>query len=165
MYYFLLAGDKTLQGILGIGQNFNNIDCNNDFSKCIIDEQTILSIKEVNSGYRVSWTSKNTSHSFKDCYNLNIGETFWFGGPERYVQKPLEQLILDGNNPYIIKNSDNFAVAERYYLNSKGTFIFIHDNVPLFIDQNNEQNGTVCFIAKLQNPYINRNRVSKKYTF
>lgn len=165
MYYFLLAGDKTLQGILGIGQNFNNIDCNSDFSKCIIDEQTILSIKEVNSGYRVSWTSKNTSHSFKDCYNLNIGETFWFGGPERYVQKPLEQLILDGNNPYIIKNSDNFAVAERYYLNSKGTFIFIHDNVPLFIDQNNEQNGTVCFIAKSQNPYINRNRVSKKYTF
>lgn len=91
---------------------------------------------------------------------MKTGEWHWYGGPERYYQPwPIEKLSLNGSQPYIIKNSDNNAVAERYWLNSKGAFIFVDDKVPLFVDQNQQQHGKVCFIAKAVNPYINRNRV------
>lgn len=101
------------------------------------------------------------SDVFQDCFDLDIGETNWYGGPERYVQEwPIEKMYLDGSNPYVIQKSDNFAVAERYWLNSQGVYIFVEDRTPLFIDQNTANVGQVCFIAKAESPYINRERVS-----
>ncbi|CAG9859821.1 unnamed protein product [Phyllotreta striolata] len=158
-------GRATLTGMIGDGRNFMNLvrspGCKN-FTNCIVDENTSLSIKPINkTGYRVTWISTNTTSVFRDCYDLNSETTNWFGGPERYVQNSLEELTLDGDSPYIIKKSDNFAIAERYWLNSRGTFIFVHDIVPLFVEQRSLLQ--VCFIAKSIDPYINRNRTVLEY--
>ncbi|XP_072377024.1 myogenesis-regulating glycosidase-like [Diabrotica undecimpunctata] len=149
--------EVTLQGTIGVGIDFTVSNCQNDFTQCAFNGSS-LSINQVDSGYQVVWNSVYTDREFVDKFQLDLGNSYWFGGPERYLQKPLEQLVLNGNDPYVIKKSDNFAVAERYWLNSKGTFIFIDDKVPLFIDQNNNENGVLLLIAKCENPYVNRQR-------
>lgn len=109
----------------------------------------------------ITWTAKNMKEILRDCYELDTGKVHWYGGPERWQQDwPLEKLKINGTEPYIIKKSDNFAVAERYWLNSKGAFIFVDERVPLFIDQNLHYKNQVCFVAKSESPYINRDEVS-----
>lgn len=111
-------------------------------------------------GAMVTWTSTNMSEVFKDCMELDIENTFWYGGPEKAVQRwPIEKLTLNGSLPYVSRKDDNFAVAERYWLNSNGAYLFLDDEIPLFVDQNVEYKNRVCFIAKAQSPYVGRNRV------
>lgn len=53
---------------------------------------------------------------------------------------------------YLSKELDNCGVAERYWLNSRGSFIYVDNNVPLFVDQNVDGN-TLCLVGKKQLPY------------
>ncbi|KAG5875297.1 hypothetical protein JTB14_028447 [Gonioctena quinquepunctata] len=93
---------------------------------------------------------------FQDCFNLKEGVN-WYGGPQRRVQSwPIEKMNIDGTLPYVSRRDDNFGVAERYWLNSKGVYIYLSELVPLFVDQS--ANQIVCFNAKPVAPYINRNR-------
>lgn len=121
-----------------------------------------MTLDKIKDGFDITWTTNNTKETLKDCFDLKIGDWNWYGGPERDLQRwPIEKLHLKGAEPYIIKKTSNNAVGERYWLNSKGAFIFVDDRVPLWVDQNEEQQGKVCFIAKAINPYINRKRVSR----
>ncbi|XP_056647707.1 myogenesis-regulating glycosidase-like [Diorhabda sublineata] len=157
------AGQVTLEGLLGVGIDFGNVNCQMEFRDCQVDDTLSFKVTDIDGGHRITWLAEDVSHQLVDKYNLDMGGTYWFGGPQRYLQNPLEKLVLDGNDPYVIKKADNFAVAERYWLNSKGTFIFIDDRVPLFIDQNTRENGSFFLIAKSENPYINRNRTILQY--
>lgn len=90
--------------------------------------------------------------------------THWFGGPQRYHQVwPLEKITLNGSEPYIIKKADNFGVAERYWLNSHGSYLWFSDNSPLWVSQNEDGQDQVCFKAEAKSPYINRWRVVLSY--
>ncbi|KAJ8978382.1 hypothetical protein NQ317_005963 [Molorchus minor] len=159
---FLFNQGEVLSANVGATLNLHEADCEEEYN-CQIGNVTLTTTAFGDNGYTITWESLDVTQTFKDCFNLTGAN--WFGGPQRYTQTwPLEAQILDGSSPYVIKKSDNFAVAERYWLNSKGAYIFIDDKVPLFVDQNNEEQGLVCFIAKAENPYINRTRVLLQYT-
>lgn len=120
-----------------------------------------LNINYDSNAVTITWSTKNMNEILRDCYYLNSTKFNWYGGPQRWQQEwPLEKIKINGTEPYVIKKADNFAVAERYWLNSKGAYIFVDDKVPLFIDQNVYYKDQVCFVAKSASPYINRQEVS-----
>nr|AHH86054.1 glycoside hydrolase family 31 [Gastrophysa viridula] len=148
--------EEVLSGTLMFGRNVSAMKCTN-FLNCEIDDST-FSIEMIDVGLKFTWETKNKSTEFLDCYDLQEG-VHWYGGPQRRVQSwPLEKMNISGSDPYVVKKDDNFAVAERYWLNSKGVVIYLKESVPLFVDQNVANEGRVCFGAKLEGPYINRNR-------
>lgn len=115
-----------------------------------------LSLSREDGGIRFSWVTNNITKQFEDCFYFTTGVN-WFGGPEKSTQVwPVEKMDLSG--PYVSKKTDNFGVAERYWLNSEGTYIFVEDTVPLYVEQHNK----LCFVAKVDGPYINRNKVSNR---
>ncbi|CAG9765482.1 unnamed protein product [Ceutorhynchus assimilis] len=143
---------SKLKGTIGVGIDFTR---KQNFSVVIID---------VNNGFKVQWFTNDTTMEIFDCFNLDRGNLNWFGGPEIYRQEwPIEKLRLNQNDAYVVRKDLNFAVPERYWLNSNGAFIFVEDRVPLFIDQNLLFDDRVCFIAKNQGPYINRTTVRHSY--
>lgn len=90
-----------------------------------------------------------------DCFELGTGHVNWFGGPQQNKQFwPAEKLRLD-NYSYLTKQTDNVGLAERYWLHSKGAFIYVDDTAPLFIDQNIKGN-TICFKVQNALPYNTR---------
>lgn len=97
-----------------------------------------------------------TKKSVSDCFELEMGHMHWFGGPQIFYQYwPIEKLTFDDYS-YVPKQQDNVGVAERYWLQSRGAFIYVEDKVPLFIDQN--INGDkLCFKAENKLPYNVRN--------
>lgn len=96
---------------------------------------------------------------FRDCIDLNASDTNWFGGPEKWqADWPIEKTVID-NKLYITQKTDNGAVAERYWLSSKGGFVFVSDRVPLYVDQNKIKEDSICFFASATPPYINRTKV------
>lgn len=91
----------------------------------------------------------------KHCIDLQTGHLNWFGGPKIHDQYwPIEKLRFDDYS-YVTKQTDDLSIAERYWLNSKGGFIYVDDKVPLFIDQNLNGNY-VCFKSKNALPYNTR---------
>lgn len=114
----------------------------------------------IENGFTILWSTSNTETTFQDCFDLNGDDINWFGGPERYDQHwPIEKLTLEdfANVP---QEANWSAVAEPYWLNSMGAYIFVDEKVPLFIDQNSYKSNAVCFIAKISDPYPSRTRVN-----
>lgn len=86
------------------------------------------------------------------CVDLATGHMHWFGGPETFYQYwPVEKLRLEDYS-YVPKEADHVGVAERYWLNSRGGFIYVDDKVPLFVDQN-VNNNKLCLKAVNKLPY------------
>nr|AHH86056.1 glycoside hydrolase family 31 [Phaedon cochleariae] len=153
--------EELLSGNLNFGKNLSSLNCLGQ-PKCEVDGST-LTISTVQSGLVISWETQNKSTQFQDCFDLSNG-VHWYGGPERRVQNwPLEKMTIDGSEPYVVRRDDNFGIAERYWLNSKGVFIYLQENVPLFVDQNSAQVNKVCFNARLEKPFINRERNILEY--
>lgn len=87
-----------------------------------------------------------------------------YGGPERFYQYwPIEKISLNDYS-YITKEDNWTAIAEPYWLNSLGAYVYVDQKVPLFIDQNIYKENAVCFIARADNPYRERSRVLLNYT-
>ncbi|XP_047003771.1 myogenesis-regulating glycosidase-like [Schistocerca americana] len=104
-----------------------------------------------------------------DCFHLNITsnstsgmvmyctcycDSHLYGGPGQYNQSwPIEYDVYD-HYSYVTKQEDNVGIAERYWLFSDGTYIYVPPYVPLFIDQNtNESEDSLCLIAENKPPY------------
>ncbi|XP_076252804.1 myogenesis-regulating glycosidase-like [Rhynchophorus ferrugineus] len=156
-------GKLKLSGKLGVGKSLKNAKCLGQ-KRCALSDNEELSIVPLKDGFNIKWSSKDTLPVYEDCFELKPDSTHWYGGPERYVQVwPLELMQIDSSEPYIIKKSDNFAIAERYWLNSNGTFIFLDDTVPLWVNQNSKLQGQVCFKAEAVSPYVNREQVELSY--
>ncbi|XP_074026042.1 myogenesis-regulating glycosidase isoform X2 [Leptinotarsa decemlineata] len=148
-----------LIGTLGVGKDLQKFQCINN-TICKADNYNLI-IKPIDGSLKITWDTKISDEVFSDCFDLKGAN--WYGGPQRRVQSwPLENMNIDGREPYVIKRSDNFGVAERYWLSSKGVSIYLDETVPLFVDQNSESKS-VCFIAKRENPYSARNRITLYY--
>ena len=66
---------------------------------------------------------------------------------------------------YTVLKSDNACFAERYWLNSKGGYVFVGDKVPLYLDQNNEVPGSICFKGAATDAYSERDQVRELWRF
>ncbi|KAL1505266.1 hypothetical protein ABEB36_004867 [Hypothenemus hampei] len=143
-----------LTATLGVGLNFTNLTSENITLFLITTENTLF----------VLWSAINKDFEVMDCINLEKGNLSWYGGPEIYQQEwPIEKLQLNGSDPYVVRKNLNFAVPERYWLNSNGAFIFVDERAPLFVDQNLREDDKLCFIAKNSDPYINRSAFTFTY--
>lgn len=157
----ILDGTEKLTATLGTG-SYNAIQPCEGIENCIqIDDSRLHITNDIKHGFTLMWTTQNLSTVFRDCYDLRVPSTHWYGGPERKEQLwPLEKLVLD-NFVNIVQEKDWGAVVEPYWLNSKGAYIYVHEKVPLFINQNSIRNDSVCFSASAINPYRGRSRVSE----
>lgn len=101
------------------------------------------------------------SYYLRDCIQLKSNEMSWYGGPEQKLQYwPIEELSFT-NYPYVTKERDSCAIAERYWLNSRGLFIYIEKEAPLFLYQN--ARSDLCFVNEKYTPYYTHNGAS--FTF
>ncbi|XP_068907022.1 myogenesis-regulating glycosidase-like isoform X1 [Tenebrio molitor] len=155
---------EKLSGQIGLTTNVDIPDACEGASSCYIQNGNVnLTVDSINSGFSISWQSNDTEITFQDCLDLSRAKMNWFGGPEMWqADWPIENLSIK-NRIYTTTKTDNGAVGERYWLNSKGSFVFVNDKVPLFLDQNNLKQGSICFISSLSGPYIGRNRVILEY--
>nr|ADC97875.1 glycoside hydrolase family 31 isoform b [Chrysomela tremula] len=152
---------EVLTGNLNLGKDLSSVSCVG-LPICEIGD-SILSVEDTQMGTKITWETRNKSTEFQDCFDLPDG-VYWYGGPQRRVQTwPINNMIINGSLPYVSRRDDNFAVAERYWLNSLGVFIFLEEFVPLFVDQNLAHDNQVCFSARLQEPYINREKNILEY--
>lgn len=95
----------------------------------------------------------NSSQSASDCIHLDTGRLHWYGGPQIFHQYwPIEKLSLT-NYSYVAKQQDNVGLAERYWLNSKGSFVYVDEATPLFINQNVKDSNTLCLTVQNALPY------------
>ena len=110
----------------------------------------------------ISSSSPSSSISFllsfrkstNDCVDLQSNfNVNWYGGNQQRNQFYPIQKLTHKHNSYVTKASGNMAIAERYWLNSNGLFIRVDNDVPLWIDQNNEHPGFMCLEAKRALPY------------
>ncbi|XP_078732722.1 myogenesis-regulating glycosidase-like [Lampetra fluviatilis] len=88
--------------------------------------------------YSVTWTASRPGVALEDC--VVLGDALWYGGAQMRVQRwPLE-FGNAGREPvaYVPEDIYSFrdrfgAVMERYWLSSRGTYIFVADDVPLYV--------------------------------
>lgn len=112
---------------------------------------------------KISREVNNSQGQIMDCFELAEDGTQWFGGPEiRYQQWPIQGMRYE-DMPYVTTAVENMAIAERYWLSSRGVYIFVSDKDPLFLDQNNEREKHLCLVAKNGNPYHKRDRITLDY--
>lgn len=154
----------TLTGTIGVGVDSSQLKQQTTYcptnSICLkVNDNVDLSITTVSDQFVVNWTSNARSQVFQDCYDLSTDKLHWYGGPERWIQDwPIEKLKLtDFAN---VAQEKNFsAIVEPYWLNSLGSYIFVDDEVPLFIDQNGDTTANkVCFSAKNDGPFVTRRK-------
>ncbi|XP_075235878.1 myogenesis-regulating glycosidase-like isoform X2 [Lycorma delicatula] len=122
---------------------------------------TFLRIQKLNGFcHNIEW---NNSEPVEDC--LSYGNANWFGGPEWNEQLwPVEKLRFM-SLPYITSLQNNMGLVEPYWLNSQGLFIFVHYDVPLFIDSNYHKSNSLCLISNNTYPYNTQKRnIKLKYT-
>lgn len=94
---------------------------------------------------------RDRSEVVTDCVRMTGSN--WFGGAQqKYQYWPIQKLRFNEYS-FLTKEADNCAVADRYWLNSLGSFVYVHDETPLFVDQNYGQPGYMCLEAKKSLPY------------
>ncbi|XP_055607370.1 myogenesis-regulating glycosidase [Uranotaenia lowii] len=101
--------------------------------------------------FNVARNSRAKSRVTVDCINL-MGVN-WFGGPQqKYQYWPIQKLHYEKYS-FLTKEADNCAVADRYWLNALGSFVFVEQETPLFVDQNYGTPGHLCLVAEKILPY------------
>ncbi|GAB0088149.1 hypothetical protein DMENIID0001_025320 [Sergentomyia squamirostris] len=85
------------------------------------------------------------------CFDLVTPDgNNWFAGPLKYYQYWPSQRLQFTDDAYLPKDSSQSPISERYWLTSKGMFIYFNNKVPLFL---NRKPNHLCFAGKKQNPY------------
>ncbi|XP_033214728.1 myogenesis-regulating glycosidase [Belonocnema kinseyi] len=130
---------------------------------CIRSGDEIHTMIDTTTGIiKVSRSINNPRAEIIDCIELKTGVE-WFGGPQmRYQHWPIQHMYYE-EEPYVPTHPTNMAVTERYWLSSEGSYIFVEDTDPLFLDQNNFKDKHLCLIAKNKNPYTTRAKVTLNY--
>lgn len=165
IYAMLYAVNEIVQQIQ-LGEQFGNgtmntITKSNGFTitgngKTV--NVTVLSDTQALALIRVQRTAAQTE-TRTDCVRLQSDQMSWYGGPQqRFQYWPIDKLHYDAaanNNAgyaYVTKEADSCAIAERYWLNSRGSFIYVDAAVPLFVHQN-AHNNSMCLVARRALPY------------
>ncbi|KAJ8684313.1 hypothetical protein QAD02_020105 [Eretmocerus hayati] len=148
-------------------------DCSGDTkTTCIMLRKSNVTVAKIwidpdQEVVRVSRTvsdanSTNPSAEIADCFEF-ADDTEWFGGPQmRYQHWPVHNMYFE-EEPYVTSHPTNMAIVERYWLNSRGIYIFANDEDPLFLDQNNRFERHLCLIARNRSPYRYREQVTLTY--
>uniref|UniRef100_A0A1I8MXX3 Glycosyl hydrolase n=1 Tax=Musca domestica TaxID=7370 RepID=A0A1I8MXX3_MUSDO len=163
LQYELVKGSNILHTV-----TFDNFNTNNDLMMTpkgtiqITDGKETIEFELVTSDstvthIRVIRENLPNNGEPKDCFDLDVASTHWYGGPEdRYQYYPVERLTFE-NYSYVTKEDHNAGVAERYWLNSNGVFIFVETETPLFINQNAPgYENKLCLSAHNSLPYNSR---------
>lgn len=117
---------------------------------------TKIRVDPVKSVIEISREVDDPDGQIRDCYQL-VGE--WFGGPEfRRQHWPIQGMYFE-EEPYVTSHPEDMAIVERYWLSSKGVYLYVSMEDPLFVDQNNEMDKHLCFIARNKAPYQKRDKV------
>ncbi|KAH9640194.1 hypothetical protein HF086_008430 [Spodoptera exigua] len=112
-------------------------------------------------GIKFSWEADQYTR-LEDC--IDFGTKHWYAGPMQVDQLYPVETATQVYRPSYIQETDNGAIMERYWLNSVGEYIIVHDKVPLFVDYKNILNNHLCFGAQLAGPYsTNRPRTILAY--
>ncbi|XP_058450612.1 myogenesis-regulating glycosidase-like [Malaya genurostris] len=127
----------------------------NGFKLVNLYREEIEFTKDVDSAsfslFTIARKVRTRSKVVVDC--VRIAGSNWFGGPQqKYQYWPIQKLRFSEYS-YLTKEADNCAVADRYWLSSVGSFIYVDNEAPLFIDQNYGQPGYMCLEAKKSLPY------------
>ncbi|KAG7198471.1 hypothetical protein KM043_005853 [Ampulex compressa] len=126
--------------------------------------ESLIVIRANNNSESISVirSSSNPDAELTDCYQFEDG-TQWFGGPQmRYQHWPIQNMYYE-EEPYLPTHPTNMGLSERYWLSSKGIYIFVDETDPLFLDQNNYKDKHLCLIAKNKAPYRYRRNITLKY--
>nr|CAD7569231.1 unnamed protein product [Timema californicum] len=150
------GGATVLRGTLGKGLGPSSSVCSSSEGVCLQWESATLKVtQEGDECQKVEWTSPGVDGNvtqFEDCFD--IGEDHWFGGAERQQQVwPFEKYTFDENS-WITKLDQYQAMAEPYWVTSRGVYIYVDDEVPLFVDVNNHEDNGVCLVARRSDPYL-----------
>ncbi|XP_029165479.1 myogenesis-regulating glycosidase-like [Nylanderia fulva] len=122
---------------------------------------TTISASRNHEIIRIVRVINNPAGELIDCYQFTEG-TQWFGGPQhRYQHWPVQHMYYE-EEPYLPTHPENMALSERYWLSSKGVYIYVDETNPLFLDQNNYRDNSICLIAKNKAPY-RRNIIQLNY--
>ncbi|XP_048484586.1 myogenesis-regulating glycosidase isoform X1 [Plutella xylostella] len=140
------AGDVFLTGLVGRAASADDEAVT--FSSSLEED-------EASGGWKVSVSWEGPSDRvFQDCYSFENYQ--WYAGPEQKEQYwPIQKSNLTKYS-IVAKEEDNAAVSERYWLNSRGRYFYVHPEVPLFVDYHNELDNHICFIAEVADPYSTR---------
>ncbi|XP_011693783.1 PREDICTED: uncharacterized family 31 glucosidase KIAA1161 [Wasmannia auropunctata] len=111
----------------------------------------------------ISRTLNDPNDEIIDCFQLTR-DTQWFGGPQLRNQHWPVQNTYFNEEPYLPTHPANMAIAERYWLSGNGIYIYVNEESPLFIDQNNYRDKYLCMIAKNKAPYQHRDSIEITYT-
>ncbi|XP_055638896.1 myogenesis-regulating glycosidase-like [Toxorhynchites rutilus septentrionalis] len=137
---------KTMQSSVEIANGFKlrNADGEEiEFTKDVDESEFSL--------FTVARKVRHRSKMVVDC--VRIAGSNWYGGPQqKYQYWPIQKLRFNEYS-FISKEADNCAVADRYWLNSLGSFVYVDDQAPLFIDQNYGEPGYMCLEVKKSLPY------------
>ncbi|KAF7399010.1 hypothetical protein HZH66_006907 [Vespula vulgaris] len=141
-----------------------DLDCGTD-NICLKNDgvtHTVIKLAANSDIITVSRTVKDSNAKLIDCYELG-DDTEWFGGPQlRYQHWPIQHMYYE-EEPYLPSHPVNMAVAERYWLSGKGTYIYVDLKDPLFLDQNNYMDKYICLVAKNKGPYRHRESITLNY--
>ncbi|XP_034948983.1 myogenesis-regulating glycosidase [Chelonus insularis] len=97
-----------------------------------------------------------------DCLSLH-DDTQWIGGPQyRYQRWPVQHMYYE-EEPYVTTHPTNIAIAERYWLSSRGFSVYVYNWAPLFLDQNNFKDKHLCLIAENKKPYSDNTSLALSY--
>lgn len=149
---------RVVQSIL-LGQDLVSLakyeEIANGFKISNADGEEVEFVKDVDTAdfslFTIARRVRHRSKVVADC--VRISGSNWYGGPQqKYQYWPIQKLRFSEYS-FLTKEADNCAVADRYWLNSLGSFVYVHDETPLFIDQNYGQPGYMCLEAKKSLPY------------
>lgn len=121
-------------------------------------------IEDTNSFALISIERKSTGSTvLKDCVQFKSSEMSWYGGPEQVYQYwPIEKLSFTEYS-YVTKAADNCGIAERYWLNSRGLFIYVARETPLFLNQT--AGNVMCLYGQKIAPYYTRDGLDFTFNY
>ncbi|XP_058799491.1 myogenesis-regulating glycosidase-like isoform X2 [Phymastichus coffea] len=140
------------------------IDCEN-LTTCIKSGETRhtwIKVERETELIQIRRVLDDANGQITDCFNLGK-DTDWYGGPQCRLQHwPIQHAYYD-EEAYVPTHQRHMSVTERYWLSSKGMYVFVDEHDPLFLDQNNFKDNHLCLMAKNKPPYRQRNNLTLSY--
>lgn len=156
--YTVMRDGKVLQKVAvnhAFGEDARTTNIENGFE--IHGNGQTIRFESLSNGteFTLLRVSRNASSGeiASDYVDLNIGRVAWYGGPSYFRRYwPIEKMTLT-NYSMVTKTEEASAIAERYWLNSNGVFIYVDPITPLFVHQNGPNNNKLILSAENAPPY------------
>lgn len=150
----LLGNTEVLVSqISNLGENIEIYNFGESFN--IYGSETYLTFKHRAVGndfylYEVKQFVTKNCEKVVHCFNLHIEKWTWFGGPSQQRQYwPIERLVFH-EDEFAPNHQKRINVADLYWLNSAGSFIYFKKYVSLTVKQNTGRNSLCVNINKNQ---------------